>query len=44
MRIIVFCTANLNLGSGSEVRARLIVEGLTQLSVSICVVSSGNSR
>jgi glycosyltransferase involved in cell wall biosynthesis len=41
MRVLVFCTANLGLGSGSEVRARLIAEGLRQLGAEVCVVSAG---
>lgn len=39
MRIIVFCTADLRLGSGSEVRARLIASGLKESGNEVCTVS-----
>lgn len=41
MKILVFCTANLSHGTGSAVRARLIVEGLRHHGADVCVVSSG---
>lgn len=40
MKIIVFCTANLALGSGSEIRARLIAEGLRYCGAEVFVVAS----
>ncbi len=41
MRIIVFCTANLSVGSGSEVRARLISLGLKYHGADVHVVCGG---
>lgn len=41
MRVLLFCSANLNIGSGSEVRARLLAQGLNRCGADVCVVSSG---
>lgn len=44
MRIIVFCSGNLDVGSGSEVRARLIAKGLRRLGAEIAVVATGTPK
>lgn len=41
MKVLLFCTANLDLGSGSEVRARLIAQGLKKNGAQVFVVASG---
>lgn len=41
MRILIFCTADLSIGSGSEVRARLISLGMKHHGVTVHVVSGG---
>ena len=41
MKILIFCTANLALGSGSEIRARLIAEGMRYCGADVFVVASG---
>ena len=38
MKVLVFSTADFSIGSGSEIRGRLICEGLHQLNVKICIV------
>ena len=44
MRILIVCSADLDIVSGSTVRARLIAEGLKRHGAEIGVVSSGSSR
>jgi glycosyltransferase involved in cell wall biosynthesis len=39
MRVLIFSTADMSLGSGSEIRGRLICEGLSHLGVKVCTVS-----
>ena len=41
MKVLLFCTADLATGSGSEVRARLIAEGLARHGAGVHVVASG---
>lgn len=41
MKILLFCSADLNTGGGSSIRARLISEGLHQCGAEVYVVSSG---
>ncbi len=41
MRILIFCSADLGIGSGSEVRARLIALGLARHGADVHVVASG---
>lgn len=41
MRVLIFCTANLGIGTGSGIRARLITEGLVQCGAKIWLVSAG---
>lgn len=41
MKVLLFCTADLATGSGSEVRARLIAEGLARNGADVHVVASG---
>jgi glycosyltransferase involved in cell wall biosynthesis len=39
MRVLIFSTADFSIGSGSEIRGRLICEGLNRQGVKVCVVS-----
>jgi len=41
LKVLLFCTANLTTGSGSEVRARLMSEGLARNGADVHVVASG---
>jgi len=41
MRVLIFCYGDLSLGSGSEVRTRLIAKGLRQLGATVGVVARG---
>jgi glycosyltransferase involved in cell wall biosynthesis len=44
VRILIIFPANMDLGSGSAVRARLIAEGLNHLGAEIGVVTSGSAK
>lgn len=41
MKVLLFCSANLETGSGSAVRARLMAEGLARHGARVHVVASG---
>jgi len=41
MRVLLFCYGNLASGTGSEIRARLIAEGLKKNKIDVYVVASG---
>jgi glycosyltransferase involved in cell wall biosynthesis len=39
MNVLIFCTAKMDIGSGSEIRGRLISKGLAKLGVNVTVVT-----